>query len=281
MEDQLTLISVPASEASPSPRSGQDSEPSPSARSTSIVAEFSSTTFQKSSRSKMLEKWMDESSKALIYLRQALRVSLRALPGLCSEIQMNDGYGLTQSESLAKLDARSRFLRTQQGCFMLEEGDCSTELLVSWPRSAILSGGILYQLASLVLLKDANESLLLPTLTTFDSCGDLKGKEYNGKSKHAMKLIQALKRGLLPTLNASADAKGSPKNRFCGSETERSNLRERLRTSMEDGIYIHPRFATWMMGFPADWLNIDTKSKDSVTPSSRNSPTKSCEKSAG
>ena len=50
-------------------------------------------------------------------------------------------------------------------------------------------------------------AMMFPTPTRFDAeCGDLKGKEYNGRSRHAMKLIQAAK--LLPTPTAR-DSKGA------------------------------------------------------------------------
>lgn len=54
---------------------------------------------------------------------------------------------------------------------------------------------------------------LLPTTTRFDAtCGDLKGKEYNGQTRHAMKLIQAAK--LWPTPRASCGTGASdPPNR--------------------------------------------------------------------
>ena len=63
--------------------------------------------------------------------------------------------------------------------------------------------------------------------------------------------------GLLPTPTATADAKGSPKGRFNGSGTEKSNLREVLRDGPDDPIYPHPLFVERMMGYPEKWTDLN------------------------
>ena len=88
---------------------------------------------------------------------------------------------------------------------------------------------------------------MFPTPTRFDAeCGDLKGKEYNGKSRHAMKLIQAAK--LLPTPIAS-----DWKNRGC--RDYRKNREHQLQT--EVGGQLNPTWVEWLMGFPLGWTDLD------------------------
>lgn len=63
-------------------------------------------------------------------------------------------------------------------------------------------------------------------------------------------LLAQLKYPMLST----SDAKGSSAKRFRGSPESHNNLRENLRTSTEDGQYVHPNFARWMMGYSLEHL---------------------------
>lgn len=68
-----------------------------------------------------------------------------------------------------------------------------------------------------------HEQYLFPTPTAFDAtCGDLKGKEYTGKNRHAMKLIQAVQ-----------------------SPTE------------DLGGGLNPAWVSWLMGLPANWTELE------------------------
>jgi hypothetical protein len=107
--------------------------------------------------------------------------------------------------------------------------------LETWPRSGMTRNGIAYQLATL-------------------------GPGMNGTES-----------GFLPTPRATA--RGSPKDRYFGSATYRSNLEEALRNGPDDPIYQNPDFVEPLMGFPAGWTVVDA----SVMPSSR----KSRKRSAG
>lgn len=53
-----------------------------------------------------------------------------------------------------------------------------------------------------------------------------------------------------------ADAKASPKNRWFGSATYRSVLREYLRNGQDDPTYPHPLFLERVMGFPDGWTEL-------------------------
>lgn len=62
--------------------------------------------------------------------------------------------------------------------------------------------------------------------------------------------------GLLPTSTwptpTASDHKGAPRNRYLGSDTYASNLREAVRTSETDG-QLNPTWVGWLMGFPLEW----------------------------
>jgi len=62
--------------------------------------------------------------------------------------------------------------------------------------------------------------------------------------------------GMWPTPTAS-DYKGTPKNRFMGSETYRSNLTEAVRENQHSG-HLNPDWVEWLMGYPSGWTNPQT-----------------------
>ena len=118
---------------------------------------------------------------------------------------------------LAKFDPNTQSLKMSQTCFLdppSGQGDGSQQSCETWPASGMMLSGIIYQ---------------LPTLEP-----GIGGGEY----------------GYLPTPTKTADSKGAPKNRFYGSPTCRSNLREVLRNGPDDPVYPHPSFVERIMGFP-------------------------------
>lgn len=96
---------------------------------------------------------------------------------------------------------------------------------------------------------------LFPTPTQFDAaCGDIKGKEYNGQTQHAMKLIQAAKLYPTPTTGAG----------LCGGTGNYQQLRaleadgtispeERRSMAAGNGGQLNPEWVEAMMGFPIGW----------------------------
>lgn len=87
---------------------------------------------------------------------------------------------------------------------------------------------------------------MFPTPTRFDAeCGDLKGKEHNGQSRHAMKLIQAAKMFPTPTSRCGTGA----------SQTATRRGGPDLQT--EVGGQLNQTWVEWLMGFPLGWTDLD------------------------
>ena len=87
---------------------------------------------------------------------------------------------------------------------------------------------------------------MLPTPTRFDAtCGDLKGKEWNGENRHSIKLIQAVK--LLPTPVAH-DAKGTSPADY---------KRHTPPLACLAGGSLNPNWIEWLMGFPTGWTDLE------------------------
>ena len=85
---------------------------------------------------------------------------------------------------------------------------------------------------------------LYPTPTRFDAtCGDIKGKEYNGQTQHAMKLIQA---GLCGGTGNYQQLK------TLGAEGTIS-AEERRSMAAGNGGQLNPAWVEAMMGFPPGW----------------------------
>ncbi len=144
-------------------------------------------------------------------------------------------YGRKSLDLLANYDRVSSSWKTSQICL---DSDLA-EFSGTWPRSGMTRSGTAFQRLTLV--------------------PGTVGTEF----------------GWLPTPTKSADAKGAPKNRYYGSPTCRSNLREWLRDGPDDPIFPHPSFVERVMGYPIG----HTELPPSETLSSPRSPKSSDEQS--
>ena len=101
----------------------------------------------------------------------------------------------------------------------------------------------------------ATAAKLYPTPTQFDAtCGDIKGKEYNGQTQHAMKLIQAAK--LYPTPTTGAGLCGGTGNyqQLKALEADGTiSAEERRSMAAGNGGQLNPEWVEAMMGFPIGW----------------------------
>jgi len=100
---------------------------------------------------------------------------------------------------------------------------------------------------------------LYPTPTQFDAtCGDIKGKEYNGQTQHAMKLIQAAK--LYPTPTTGAGLCGGTGNYQQLKALEADGMisaEERRSMAAGNGGQLNPEWVEAMMGFPIGWTALE------------------------
>ena len=127
--------------------------------------------------------------------------------------------GENSPELFASLSPDGCWLKTYRGSFQLNLDGTSDAFSETWPRSGMMSNGNAYRRRPWALPTNGNGS------------GSSRPKEW------------------YPTPIVS-DSKGASTERFKGSPKCRGNLREVLRNGPTDGLYPHPRFVEWLMGFP-------------------------------
>ena len=96
---------------------------------------------------------------------------------------------------------------------------------------------------------------LYPTPTRFDAtCGDIKGKEYNGQTRHAMKLIQAARLYPTPTTGAGlCGGTGNYQQLKALEAKDTISTEERKSMAAGNGGQLNPAWVEAMMGFPPGW----------------------------
>jgi len=156
--------------------------------------------------------------------------------------------------------------------------DMSSEEL---PKSGTMRNGILYERQTLVHRTKERGSGLWPTPQKFDAtCGDLKGKEYTGKNRHAMKLIQAVKNPKMwptPSVCGNHNKKGASKTSGDGLSTAvkmfptstnsmvttgdleqaRYSSKNRPEYKEVNSGKLNPQWVEWLMGFPQGWTDLN------------------------
>jgi hypothetical protein len=99
---------------------------------------------------------------------------------------------------------------------------------------------------------------MFPTPTQFDAtCGDLKGKEYTGENRHAMKLIQAATMFPTPT---GDDANNATRTSGAFQSLTRTVTRGSAGTDAHPSTpsgsgSLSAVWVSWLMGFPPGWLD--------------------------
>ena len=199
-------------------------------------------------------------------LRQDSLVNRFPLPGKDLEKTTTGICGLKPSESFAKFDPDSACWRTSQGSLFTPTLEPYSG---TWPRAGISSNGLAWEQTTLERTIHEKDFLLLPTITKFDAtCGDLMGKEYSGENRHAMKLIQAIKKLPTPTrrewqdrCRATVQAKLWDRT---GKDKHGDGLSRMLcSTILKNGglqddpvVTLNPPFAELMMGWPMGWTDL-------------------------
>lgn len=161
------------------------------------------------------ETELDRSTSSRAASRAKMLALLESKPEL--ELAPEADCGPSAFDLLATYDPSSQSLRTSQICLVDHlngQAGGSAQFSETWPARGMMRNGQIFR---------------LPTLVP-----GIGGDEF----------------GYLPTPTKSADSKGAPKNRYYGSDTCRSNLREHLRNGPDDPVYPNPEFVEGLMGFP-------------------------------
>jgi len=184
------------------------------------------------------EEW---ESQQLTYLQEDHLASQPVLPGSEEARKTTAGSGRRLSGCLVSSSPVGRCLKT-----LLESSQwASTICYLMWRGRGTKSGRPLFQLVPSTPRIDGTGCGLWPTVTQFDAtCGDLMGKEYTGKNKHAMKLIQAVR--MFPTPHATCST---------GPGTQGRQGGENLQTAI--GGTLNPTFVEWLMGYPEGWTDLE------------------------
>lgn len=146
-------IKLPGAVLQPSPTA--KSSPSPAR---SITATFPIRSVLAPSRMSRAMSSLRDAVASRLSLLAASRASRTPAPGSDSPAPTTATCGASASECLATFDPATRSLRTSQGCLLLNEGDSSTELFLTWPRFGMVSSGRLYRLPPLERPTDESES---------------------------------------------------------------------------------------------------------------------------
>lgn len=161
----------------------------------------------------------------LMSLREVCRASLQASSARGVEVMTNDGCGRIPCESLASYGPDSQSWKTHAPSSLWTEGNPSSEYSEPLPKSGMMCNGMLYQLPPLVRAIDAKDSgFWLPTPIARD------WKDTPGMAKQA----------------------GERKR----EDTLPRKIYAREKSPPRSGI-INPAFALWLMGYPAEWLEIN------------------------
>lgn len=187
-------------------------------------------------------------------------------------------FGLNIGELLTIYDPDLQLWKMSECLFTGDLAKYSEAL----PKSGMMQSGKIYEQKTWVRRTGGKGFGLLPTPQVFDAtCGDLKGKEYNGKSRHAEKLIQAVKRNWpTPTTRDWKDGtakscKNVPVNGLLGRAIHKfptprayeggafKNQDGTLKASglkacaQIDGGQLNPTWVDWLMGYPIEWTDLE------------------------
>ena len=169
--------------------------------------------------------------------------------------------GLKSSVPLARFDPNTQSLKTAQMSLPGIMGDGSSECCGTWPPSGMMRNGIVYPLPILVPpMNGIGSGSLLPTPMRKSGRGHM---EYyldggnNSREKIRRALAKMIARGKSPLKDVSLISGNGLWNA----------LNEH---GLKPGTLSSLRFVTWMMGFPAGYM--EPPRSDLVMPSSPKSP---------
>lgn len=269
--NQPTLTSFPALEASPLQPDGQDSAPSPSARSSPTARKLSrknSTQFlptltvngnnnrptpDSTSRfglqtalSSILtsDDLMDDVSEESLFSQQEFLANPQVAPEGVEARQMTAGSGRKLYESLVKHSRLGPCLKTLLGSLLLSQEWSSSLCYLNWRASATKSARrLLFQLVPSEPVIDGTESSLLPTLSAGELNGGGSPEETRRENGHHVRLRDVLKT-MLPTLTTR------------DWRSEKSNQHEKNSRPLSEVIGLLPTLRANKRGVPDSHGNV-------------------------
>jgi hypothetical protein len=156
---------------------------------------------------------------------------------------------------LASYNPDTQSWKTSQTSLVATADDGLDEYSETWPRSGMTRNGIAYQLPRLAPTTTEIGSGYWRTPASANGNQGPKSKEFYDHCRKTGQSTVTLVDEVRHTPRhwptpAASDYKGAPKNRYWGSDTYRSNLREAVRENQESG-QLNPAWTEWLMGFPS------------------------------
>jgi hypothetical protein len=176
--------------------------------------------------------------------------------GTTCEPSMGDLGGDGLMSSAVGFPARTSALLEEGQESKASEADCGEKWLESFATFNRDSSS--WKIRQLWLFADLDESL-----ATWPKWGWMRGGEC-WDAGTPVGCTNAIESGYLhlPTIGKN-ETKGSSRKRFRNSPDFRgAKMSEGLRTSLNDPIYTHPRFAELMMGWPLNWTRLQPLETD-------------------
>ena len=146
------------------------------------------------------------------------------------------------SESCSRLGCLEKMLLTSSAWN-------STMRLLTWKTQVTKSGHLIFRLSASAPGTKGNGVSLLPTPDTMP-----EAPNKNCNRKYPKNLLQAAQDGYVPDLLPTPSALNGHN---CGTFQEWGGAWNRLRGSPLASGKVNPMWEEWLMGFPADWTNLD------------------------
>ena len=225
-------------------------------------------------------------------------------PASAQENPIAAGFGLSSTESFAKLNPDGSWSRMYQGCGQLTMDGCLEEYSGTWPKRGTMRSGSTYPLPTSGRPTSESESSLWPTPNSEGGTGYMSGSKrdtwrptlegaaqispsgpppritadgYRGKGRKAAMMWPTPKGSPekfgRPRLNDRGDLQAAvwptpmPSDVDGGRTTKGRHRQNETGLRVAAGGQLNPTWVEWLQGFPLGWTDLG----DSVTPSSRRS----------
>lgn len=174
-------------------------------------------------------------------------------PADAQENPIAAGFGLSSTESFARLNPDGSWSRMYQGCGQLTMDGSLEEYSETWPKRGTMRSGSTYPLPTPAPPTSESESSLWPTPTSRDYKDSGANTDYEKIAK---------KSRLAGVVNWP-----TPQSRDWKGSSGRSQKGEEYDLPTATGGQLNPMWVEWLMGFPLGWTDLE----DLATPSSRRS----------